>query len=88
MCGPSGSCDNPEVSKPADLSECNFYSDDNGPFCDNRGEKCRYKYHVNCPDYISIYLHQVKCDKINGTNFAEQLLEEYPDRRVIASSLQ
>jgi len=83
MFGPPGPCNDPD-HLPANLAECNFYSDDEGPLCNQSGEKCRYKYRVNCPRYISIYLYQVKCDEINGTHFAEQLLE---NRRDIPVSL-
>jgi len=62
---------------PDHLQECNAFNDEDGPqFCNDRGERCRYKNRKNCPDYVSVIDHQVERDKIQGTNFAERMRKD------------
>ena len=57
------------------LIECCNYDDDE-VFCNYSGEQCRFTYRNRCKNYKSVIHHQVECDAIQGTHFAQQMVKD------------
>lgn len=77
-CGGVSTCPKCQGTGKNRLEECNAYRDDEeGVYCIDSAERCRFKHRKNCPRYISVIDHQIECDKRNGTNFAEYLMKEW-----------
>lgn len=64
------------TTTPERLKECCSFSDEDGPYCNDRAEPCRFTHRTRCHDYKSVIHHQVECDVQQGTFFAQQMVRD------------